>query len=82
MRTCRSKAARYILRWDGDAATDKSESLRTATPNKKITVTTGWNGKQYVATADKNGAWKLSVSTPEAGGPYSITFNDGSKNIK
>ena len=49
----------------------------TATPNKKVTVTTGWNGKHYVVTADKNGAWKLSVSTPEAGGPYDITFNDG-----
>ena len=57
----------------------KANLWGTATPNKKITVTTGWNGKQYVATADKNGAWKLSVSTPEAGGPYSITFNDGSK---
>ena len=49
----------------------------TATPNKKVTVTTGWNGKQYAVTADKNGSWKLSVSTPEAGGPYTITFDDG-----
>ena len=48
-----------------------------ATPNKKVTVTTGWNGKQYAVTADKNGSWKLSVSTPEAGGPYTITFDDG-----
>ena len=47
-----------------------------ATPNKKVTVTTGWNGKQYAVTADKNGSWKLSVSTPEAGGPYTITFDD------
>ena len=39
----------------------KANLWGTATPNKKITVTTGWNGKQYVATADKNGAWKLSV---------------------
>ena len=51
----------------------------TATPNKKVTVTTGWNGKQYEVTADKNGAWKLSVSTPEAGGPYTITFDDGTQ---
>ena len=57
----------------------KANLWGTSTPNKKITVTTGWNGKQYAATADKNGAWQLSVSTPEAGGPYSITFNDGSK---
>ncbi|KAB5052743.1 sialate O-acetylesterase, partial [Bacteroides thetaiotaomicron] len=51
----------------------------TATPNKKVTVTTGWNGKQYAVTADKNGSWKLSVSTPEAGGPYTITFDDGTQ---
>ena len=49
----------------------------TATPHKKVTVTTSWNGKQYAATADKNGAWKLTVATPEAGGPYTVTFDDG-----
>ena len=51
----------------------------TATPYKKVTVTTSWNGKQYAATADKNGAWKLTVATPEAGGPYTVTFDDGTK---
>ena len=39
----------------------------TATPNKKVTVRTSWDGKLYAATADKQGAWKLAVSTPEAG---------------
>ena len=33
-----------------------------ATPNKKVTVTTGWNGKQYAVTADKNGSWKNGAS--------------------
>ena len=51
----------------------------TATPHKKVTVTTSWNEKQYAATADKNGAWKLTVGTPEAGGPYTVTFDDGTK---
>ena len=51
----------------------------TATPHKKVTVTTSWNGKQYAATADKNGAWKLTVATPEAGGPYTVTFDDGTQ---
>ena len=46
---------------------------------KKVTVTTSWNGKQYAATADKNGAWKLTVATPEAGGPYTVTFDDGTQ---
>ena len=34
----------------------------TATPHKKVTVTTSWNGKQYAATADKNGALRLQIS--------------------
>ncbi|MCD7901596.1 MAG: sialate O-acetylesterase [Bacteroides sp.] len=48
-----------------------------ATPKKKITVTTGWDQKQYTVTADASGKWKLIVTTPVAGGPYEITFNDG-----
>lgn len=53
----------------------------TATPNKKVTVRTSWDGKLYAATADKQGAWKLAVSTPEAGGPYTVTFDDGTPKV-
>ena len=49
----------------------------TATPSKTVTITTGWNKKVYTVHADKSGNWKLAVATPKAGGPYSITFNDG-----
>lgn len=53
----------------------------TATPNKKVTVITGWNGQQYEVTSDKKGAWELSVTTPLAGGPYTLTFNDGTSKV-
>lgn len=53
----------------------------TASPHKKVTVTTGWNKKQYYVTADSKGAWKLAVATPKAGGPYAITFDDGAKKV-
>ena len=53
----------------------------TATPNKKVTVRTSWDGKLYAVTADKQGAWKLAVSTPEAGGPYTVTFDDGTPKV-
>ncbi len=49
----------------------------SATPKAKVLVTTGWDKKQYSVNADANGQWKLSVSTPKAGGPYTLTFNDG-----
>ena len=48
----------------------------TATPRKTVTLTTGWDGKTYRATADTQGKWNMSVTTP-AGGPYSLTFSDG-----
>jgi sialate O-acetylesterase len=50
-----------------------------AKSGSKITVITSWNQKAYVASVAKDGAWKLSVATPKAGGPYSISFNDGEK---
>ena len=48
---------------------------------KKVKVTTSWNKKDYTVKADKNGNWKLAVATPNAGGPYTITFDDGDKTV-
>lgn len=53
----------------------------TATPGKPVTLTTGWDGKTYRTTADARGNWKLSVRTPEAGGPYALTFTDGEPTV-
>ena len=44
---------------------------------KTVTVVTSWNNAKYKVNPDENGAWKLKVSTGEAGGPYTITFIDG-----
>jgi sialate O-acetylesterase len=52
-----------------------------AKANAKVTVLTSWNQRLYTVNSAKDGAWKLSVPTPKAGGPYKITFNDGSKLI-
>ena len=49
----------------------------TATPRKTVTLTTDWDGKTYRATADTQGKWNMSVTTPPAGGPYSLPFSDG-----
>ncbi len=42
-----------------------------------IKIVTSWNKVSYSTKADNAGKWKLKVSTPKAGGPYHITFNDG-----
>jgi sialate O-acetylesterase len=46
-------------------------------PGASVTVTTSWNKKKYSVKADAAGKWKLKVSTPVAGGPYSVTISDG-----
>ena len=45
--------------------------------NKTVSVTTSWDGKTYKVKADKTGRFEVKVLSPEAGGPFSITFNDG-----
>ncbi len=49
----------------------------TATPNAPVKITTSWDKQTYKTIADAKGAWKLALSTPSAGGPYTITFDDG-----
>lgn len=52
-----------------------------ASPSKKVTVVTSWDGRKYTTTADASGAWKLAVATPEAGGPYTIRISDGKEGV-
>jgi len=48
-----------------------------AEPGKKVTVTTGWNNQKTTTIADsKTGKWIVNVPTPDAGGPYEISFKD------
>lgn len=53
----------------------------TATANHKVKVTTGWDNETHVTTSDSNGAWKLTIHTPPAGGPYHIVFDDGKQTV-
>lgn len=48
-----------------------------ASPSKKVTVTTSWDGRKYATRADADGNWLLKVATPAAGGPYTIRISDG-----
>jgi sialate O-acetylesterase len=48
-----------------------------AGPRARVRVTTSWDGRTYSATASAEGAWKLAVKTPKAGGPYELTISDG-----
>ena len=50
-----------------------------AKASSNVKITTSWDNKSYVVRSDSNGKWKISVKTPKAGGPFSITFSDGEK---
>ena len=52
-----------------------------AEEESSLTVYTSWNHQLLKTTSDANGKWMVEVTTPQAGGPYEITFDDGDKTI-
>jgi sialate O-acetylesterase len=42
-----------------------------------VTIKTSWDRKTYTTRSDAGGHWRVSVATPAAGGPHSITLSDG-----
>lgn len=47
-----------------------------ADAGSRVSVSGSW-GKSAETSADDSGAWSLMLPTPSAGGPYEITFSDG-----
>jgi sialate O-acetylesterase len=45
-----------------------------ADPREKIFITSSWKNSVDSLTAPSDGRWKIKISTPAAGGPYTITF--------
>lgn len=43
-------------------------------PGEKIAITASWNNKEDSVKGTRDGNWKLSLPTPAAGGPYTITI--------
>jgi len=50
-----------------------------ASPNQNVSIQTSWNKKKIETKSDAQGDWKISFSTPKAGGPYTLTISDGKK---
>lgn len=48
-----------------------------ARPGSEVKVIPSWDNKTYTATADASGKFGVALKTPAAGGPYTITFDDG-----
>ncbi|MDE5637369.1 MAG: sialate O-acetylesterase [Alistipes sp.] len=50
-----------------------------AAPGRRVRIRTSWNNARYDVRADEAGHWSVRVATGDAGGPYSITFDDGDR---
>lgn len=48
-------------------------------PNKTITIIPSWNNQKITGNIDAQGNWKVKIKTPSAGGPFTITLDDGEK---
>lgn len=48
----------------------------SADKNATVKIVTSWNDKKYSIKASDDGRWRLKISTPQAGGPYSVTISD------
>ena len=53
----------------------------TATPAATVVFQTTWTRKTLTATADAAGRWSMDIVTPKAGGPYRMTFSDGTPTV-
>lgn len=50
-------------------------------PGRKVVVSGSWARKSVSAVADENGKFIVRIPTCEAGGPYTLCFNDGDKTV-
>jgi len=53
----------------------------SATAGSTVRITTSWNKRSYSARAGSDGRWKIKVTTPVAGGPYTITISEGKTRV-
>ena len=48
-------------------------------PGEKIKINSGWDTASYNTIGNSDGKWILSIKTPAAGGPYTLTINGSNK---
>ena len=64
----------------GHAATTKVHLQATAKKGATVKITPSWDKKTVKVEADKlTGAFEFDLQVPSAGGPYTLTFDDGKK---
>lgn len=51
------------------------------TDGKSVAITPSWDGKSVTATVATDGSFSAQISTPKAGGPFTVTFDDGETTV-
>ena len=51
----------------------------TAEKNVNVSITTSWDNQTYQVKAANDGAFEVTVHTPEAGGPFTITLSENNQ---
>lgn len=46
-------------------------------PHRTVVVTASWDGTARPTAADETGRWTVALPTPGAGGPHTLTIDDG-----
>ena len=52
-----------------------------AAPGETFSIGTGWDGKTIEVKTGINAKWRITVTTPQAGGPYEIAFTGKNNSI-
>lgn len=47
-----------------------------ALPGSSVTIRVGWSRTPVTTSADSQGRWSTTLTTPKAGGPYTLSFTD------
>lgn len=50
-----------------------------AYPGADVSIRASWNNEEVKAKASSMGTWSAALSTPDAGGPYTVTVTSGSE---
>lgn len=52
-----------------------------ASPNTDVKITASWQTGPVTVKSDKSGEWNAYITTPSAGGPYRLVFDDGEETV-
>lgn len=66
---------------DGMVLQQKSDAALwgEARPGSVVAIVPSWSGVKEKVKAGNDGKWFARIATPSAGGPYEISFNDGTE---